>query len=358
MAPLSTPSTIVKLRPQIAHQNGRTQMLMYNIVCLAMKAVDLKGQTFGRWTVLGPREIRRGIPIWRCRCSCGVEKWVGAQAMNNGASRSCGCLGRELTRRRFLKELHERQFGRLKVLHQNKTLRKHVYWLCRCDCGRLVWVKSISLLSGSTKSCGCLNRELSSNRARLLKKRHRVLLTKEARSQLSEQADTAAQILLLADESANGPSLTDVQIAERLGVTRMKVEHVRTKFAAPHEIRRRAAFALQQMKRDPRRHRLRIETRRRYDAKPTSKARKQQYQKNLPPHVRRNRDVYRKAYKRRPEVRLRENARGGKHRKENSGRDLTSNGANCAQMPVGASDTQLRERLEFVTRFAPVYALR
>ena len=276
---------------------------------LPMQAIDLTGQMLGRWTVLGPRRIRRGLPIWRRQCSCGTEKWVTAQSLRSGASRSCGCFARESTRSRFLKHLDGRRFGRLLVLNRNKTVGKHVYWFCRCDCEQCVWVKSISLLSGSTKSCGCLNRELSSTRARLLKKRYRVLLTKEHRSQFSARGDLAAQILLLADESPNGSRLTDGQIADRLGVTRMKVEYVRTKFAAPHEIRRRAEFALKQIQQNPRRQRLCIEARRRYDAKPTSKARKQHYQKNLPPRVRIKRDAYRKVYKRRPEVRLRENAR-------------------------------------------------
>src|SRR5882762_8787913 len=93
---------------------------MYVIVCSAMKAIDLKGQMFGRWTVLGPREIRRGIPIWRCRCSCGSEKWVVSQTLRNGSSRSCGCLLREEAAKRFLKNLAGRKFGRLTVLDKRK----------------------------------------------------------------------------------------------------------------------------------------------------------------------------------------------------------------------------------------------
>lgn len=40
-----------------------------------------------------------------------------------------------------------------------------VVWLCRCDCGNEVEVSAHSLRNGNTKSCGCLNRELSSERA-------------------------------------------------------------------------------------------------------------------------------------------------------------------------------------------------
>ena len=230
-----------------------------------MQPVDLTGQVFGRWTVVGPRHVRRSIPIWRCRCSCGSEKWVVSQTLRNGSSRSCGCLLREETAKRFLKNLVGKRFDRLTVLKQRKSENRINSCLCQCDCGQTVWVRAIGLRQGSTKSCGCLNRELSSQRARLLKKRHRVLLTEAGRQQLQEIGNLESQILLLSDESEAGPHLTDKQISEHLGVTRTKVEYTRTKFAAPEEIRRRAISALKEMARDPRRRQLRLETLRRYD---------------------------------------------------------------------------------------------
>jgi hypothetical protein len=271
--------------------------------------VDLSGKIFGRWEVLGPSERRNEIRYWFCRCECGIEKWVRSQALANGGSRSCGCLFRELARQRFLKILDGRRFGRLHVLSQNQSKRKRVFWLCQCDCARRVWVSSIALLSGSTKSCGCMNRELTAKRARLLLKRHRVVLSEGDRRRLVADDSPAARIILLADESNSGPGLTDEQIAKRLGVTRMKIEYTRVKFAAPHEIKRRTAFALQQMARDPRRQQLRVEARRRYDAKPASKIRKAEYRKTMPSHVREHKRIYTRSYKRRPEVRLRENER-------------------------------------------------
>jgi hypothetical protein len=281
---------------------------MFVLIIARMRAVDFTGRVFGRWTVIGPRCIRRSIPIWLCRCSCGSEKWVVSQTLRNGRSRSCGCLLRQAATKRFLKDLAGQKFGRLKVLHQRKTERRINFWLCRCDCGNAVWVRANGLREGSSKSCGCLSRELSSQRARL-RKRHRVVLTKAQREKLQQIGDIDSRILLLSDAGEAGSDLTDQQISERLNVSRMKVDYVRTKFAAPHEIRRRAVFALQQMKRDPRRNELRIEARRRYDAKPTSKAKKLEYRKNMPEHLREHKRIYTKAYKRRLEVRLRENQR-------------------------------------------------
>jgi hypothetical protein len=49
------------------------------------------------------------------------------------------------------------QFGKLTVLHKAKTnTRKKVLWRCRCTCGNEVSVVAGSLVTGNTKSCGCI----------------------------------------------------------------------------------------------------------------------------------------------------------------------------------------------------------
>lgn len=55
------------------------------------------------------------------------------------------------------------RFGRLVVLCEGTRLSKR-RWDCRCDCGSGKTVFGFSLMSGQTKSCGCLARELSSAR--------------------------------------------------------------------------------------------------------------------------------------------------------------------------------------------------
>jgi hypothetical protein len=58
------------------------------------KFQDLTGRTFGRLTVTGEWERRKGSTYWKARCSCEAktEKWVRAATLVNGATRSCGCL--------------------------------------------------------------------------------------------------------------------------------------------------------------------------------------------------------------------------------------------------------------------------
>ena len=53
------------------------------------------------------------------------------------------------------------KFGKLIVLslHHTKTYKsgqKVEYYLCKCDCNKEIIVSKPNLLSGHTKSCGCL----------------------------------------------------------------------------------------------------------------------------------------------------------------------------------------------------------
>lgn len=65
-------------------------------------------------------------------------------------------------------ELSGRTFGRLLVngvAGYHEKWRK-LLWECTCQCGEKVKVATVSLTSGNTKSCGCLDREKSAERIR------------------------------------------------------------------------------------------------------------------------------------------------------------------------------------------------
>lgn len=59
-----------------------------------------------------------------------------------------------------MKKLTNQRFNRLiAICPTDKRSGAHIIWLCRCDCGNLKEISGNSLLTGLTKSCGCLNRE-------------------------------------------------------------------------------------------------------------------------------------------------------------------------------------------------------
>jgi hypothetical protein len=63
----------------------------------------LEGQVFNRLTVI-ERDGKVGNHIaWKCQCECGTITRVSSQALRNGSTKSCGCLSRELTLKRITK---------------------------------------------------------------------------------------------------------------------------------------------------------------------------------------------------------------------------------------------------------------
>jgi Helix-turn-helix domain len=51
---------------------------------------DLTGQTFGDMIALSDSgERRRGLIMWRCRCSCGAELLVRSDRLTGGKKRYC-----------------------------------------------------------------------------------------------------------------------------------------------------------------------------------------------------------------------------------------------------------------------------
>lgn len=59
------------------------------------KLRDLKGQKFGQLEVVGLQPKEEGRRYsWMCRCDCGTSVVVQANRLVSGATRSCGCLGK------------------------------------------------------------------------------------------------------------------------------------------------------------------------------------------------------------------------------------------------------------------------
>ena len=57
-------------------------------------------------------------------------------------------------------DLTGQKFGKLTVIeHKGKNAHKHTLWLCRCECGNKIIIRSGDLVTGSTKSCGCSRQE-------------------------------------------------------------------------------------------------------------------------------------------------------------------------------------------------------
>lgn len=124
------------------------------------KHSHLIGQKINGWTVLEiipPNEdmVTRAL----CRCQCGTVKEVRLTYLVNGRSKDCGCGRKVMLRKIKTRNLVGRRFGKLtaiELLDASDKFGRRMY-RCLCDCGTDTIVASISLTSGHTNSCGCLN---------------------------------------------------------------------------------------------------------------------------------------------------------------------------------------------------------
>ena len=67
----------------------------------------------------------------------------------------------EPPRKTNLIDIAGQRFGRITVISLAHT-NHGAHWNCVCDCGSKKVIKGYNLISGATKSCGCLQKEISS----------------------------------------------------------------------------------------------------------------------------------------------------------------------------------------------------
>ena len=59
-------------------------------------------------------------------------------------------------------EMIGKVFGRLTITERGANAGKERRWWCLCECGNIKLIYGLSLRSGATRSCGCLAREMAS----------------------------------------------------------------------------------------------------------------------------------------------------------------------------------------------------
>jgi len=120
--------------------------------CGCSRRLDLIGKRFGRLTVKDFSERKDGRTFWLCECDCGNEITARVDSLTSGETQSCGCLRRT--------DIFGKRFSGLIVRDFVGTTKSgQAIWLCECNCGNLTTVISGNLISGNTRSCGCLQKK-------------------------------------------------------------------------------------------------------------------------------------------------------------------------------------------------------
>ena len=70
-----------------------------------------------------------------------------------------------------MRDIAGMQFGRLTVIRCCQSKNHKRYWECICACGNTCIIRQDQIITGKTKSCGCLSKDVKAESARLAKKR-------------------------------------------------------------------------------------------------------------------------------------------------------------------------------------------
>lgn len=98
--------------------------------------------------------------IYLCRCRCGNLKEVSETNLISGNTKSCGCMPRT--------NIKDKRFGMLVAIEPtNQKTSKGIIWKCKCDCGNIAYISVEKLNAGDVRSCGCMREVEKSEHTKL-----------------------------------------------------------------------------------------------------------------------------------------------------------------------------------------------
>ena len=101
---------------------------------MSKKDISLNGQKFGRWTVVDTIPRYKNCKTYcLCICECGTRRHILRSALLDGSSKSCGCLAREKTSERSRKSYVGCVFGELVVIEMLYNYHDGKTY-CKCQC--------------------------------------------------------------------------------------------------------------------------------------------------------------------------------------------------------------------------------
>lgn len=103
--------------------------------------------------------LKTNRPYWKCQCDCGNIKTVLGSSLKQGSTSSCGCLSKEKIKNLTGQKFGMLTVLKMDLNYNKDKSRKRIFWICKCDCGNTTTVETSNLQNGHTKSCGCLHKK-------------------------------------------------------------------------------------------------------------------------------------------------------------------------------------------------------
>ncbi len=113
----------------------------------------INGQHYGQLEAISEAGSNKaGCKMWNMKCICGVEKPIAVTAILSGGTKSCGCL--RAKGRKISTDFTGQTFGMLEAMGQDLSRPKPgVWWLMKCKCGKVTSVHSANVRRYT--ACGC-----------------------------------------------------------------------------------------------------------------------------------------------------------------------------------------------------------
>lgn len=114
------------------------------------------GKRYGLLTILkfdGYREGSTSLYV-SAICDCGNIKSIQLSSLKNGATKSCGCLGK-INVDSYIGKV----YNRLTILSYFRDDKNNLFLNCICSCGNTKAIRFFDVINEKTKSCGCLSIE-------------------------------------------------------------------------------------------------------------------------------------------------------------------------------------------------------
>lgn len=131
---------------------------------LLKKAKSILGKKIGKLKLIKIIGRKNNRIYCEFECYCGVKKEIKFDSVLNGYTKSCGCLINEMLvknmkkwRSSEIKKKFGKKFGRWKIISYDSDGK----YFCICECGTKRSVYWGRLENGTSKSCGCLSREIT-----------------------------------------------------------------------------------------------------------------------------------------------------------------------------------------------------
>lgn len=124
---------------------------------------NISGEKFWMLTAIEYIGSNNGAK-WLFKCECGNNVKHNSSMVKGGHIRSCGCMSKK-NQYSATPIFEGQKIGQITAIKMLGKKGHNISWECSCFCGNIFSALSSNIISGNTKSCGCLKAKICREKA-------------------------------------------------------------------------------------------------------------------------------------------------------------------------------------------------